>query len=904
MTKKKTSKINFRRPLQSTQSNIPIAELYNGVIITTDRRYVKIMEIKPITFLMKTAQERANVAIAFQNVLKVCPYNIQIISTTVEADLSAQLKHLDEAQRIEKYKTCKKIDKEYRKRLLDSQKTGISRRFFLCFEYERKKSDLFKSVDVDEVCAVLNNIAYNIESTLQLCGNEVEHKWDNNPNYKTAEILYHFLNRDKRDDKGNKVTFDDNLNEVFERYYKTYGEEIPYIAPTEYIAPNTINYRNKRYVVVNNTYYAFYCIAANGYNPLVYSGWLTPFINAARGVDVSIYLRKSDVQNVIGSIRRNITYAEADLNDNAYSSSASDKANVTFQSANYLRNGINAGYDYYDMSVMLTITGNSAEEIDYKLNDLEMTAITSGIKFQSCVYDAERAFISSLPLVRMDDLIFNKTKRNVLTDGAASTYPFTSFEINDPEGIYLGDDLNSSSMVIMDLFNEKRLLNYNMFIGGASGSGKSFLSMLLATRMRLHHIPIIVLAPEKQNEYMRLCKYLGGEFITMGAGSSTRINIMDIRKPNEEAMKNEALINGGMEDLSLLAEKAETIKDFLGIFYKEMSIEERQLLDKAIIKTYAKFGITMDNSSLIDPENPTKFKKMPILQDLHETLLENPDCKKIANIVDYFVSGSGQAFNGQTNIDTENDFIVFGLEKLGANQALGMFVAMDYAWSRIKENKLQNNALLIDEWWIIAQNPVGAELSMKIARTIRAYHGSLIIATQQFSDILAVDNGKFGNAVLSNCSTTIILKHERKAADTVQRILGLTSEEHDFITSASTQKGDAIFIANGVKLKIHFTASETETALISTAQEDLKKIRDDNPLEKLLAEDDEDEIEVEEQTQPVVPDQQQKEEEPPKPVGKVILDADLPILLSDDEYREAYLNPRELEHLQDESDSY
>lgn len=47
-----------------------------------------------------------------------------------------------------------------------------------------------------------------------------------------------------------------------------------------------------------------------------------------------------------------------------------------------------------------------------------------------------------------------------------------------------------------------------------------------------------------------------------------------------------------------------------------MSHEEKQLLDEALIKTYALKGITHDNSSLEDPENyadPGCYREMPVL---------------------------------------------------------------------------------------------------------------------------------------------------------------------------------------------------------------------------------------------------------------------------------------------------
>lgn len=76
------------------------------------------------------------------------------------------------------------------------------------------------------------------------------------------------------------------------------------------------------------------------------------------------------------------------------------------------------------------------------------------------------------------------------------------------------------------------------------------------------------------------------------------------------------------------------------------------MLDEALIRTYAKFGITHDNDSLyLDRTcSPPRMKGMPIIGDLHEELLTNPMTQRLAVIISRFVTGSAQSFNQQTNV--------------------------------------------------------------------------------------------------------------------------------------------------------------------------------------------------------------------------------------------------------------
>ena len=76
---------------------------------------------------------------------------------------------------------------------------------------------------------------------------------------------------------------------------------------------------------------------------------------------------------------------------------------------------------------------------------------------RSCHFREEQAFLSALPLVSMEKGLFERGKRNLLTGGAASCYPFTSFEMCDDNGILLGVNKYNSSLIIVDIFQFRDL---------------------------------------------------------------------------------------------------------------------------------------------------------------------------------------------------------------------------------------------------------------------------------------------------------------------------------------------------------------------------------------------------------------------------------------------------------------
>lgn len=68
--------------------------------------------------------------------------------------------------------------------------------------------------------------------------------------------------------------------------------------------------------------------------------------------------------------------------------------------------------------------------------------------------------------------------------------------------------------------------------------------------------------------------------------------------------------------------------------------------------------------------------------------------KRIAVIVSRFVTGSAQSFNQQTNVDLSNKYIVLDLSELkGKLLPVGMMIALDYVWDKIKSDRTKRRPL-------------------------------------------------------------------------------------------------------------------------------------------------------------------------------------------------------------------
>ena len=286
----------------------------------------------------------------------------------------------------------------------------------------------------------------------------------------------------------------------------------------------------------------------------------------------------------------------------------------------------------------------------------------------------------------------------------------------------------------------------------------------------------------------------------------------------------------------MLAKKIQQLMTFFALLIPDMSNEEEQMLDEALVKTYGDFGITHDNESvyLDKSATPPKMKKMPILGDLHKNLQENPLTARLAVIVSRFVTGSAQSFNQATNVDLSNRYIVLDLSDLkGKLLPVGMFIALDYIWDEIKADRTKRKAVFIDEIWQLigaGSNRMAAEFCLEIFKVCRGFGAAAICASQDLSDFFSLEDGKYGRAIINNSKNKIILNLEPDEARYVQDTLKLTRTEVRAITQF--ERGEALISSNNNKIPVSIKASKTETEMITTDRAELEAILRERQKEK------------------------------------------------------------------------
>lgn len=752
--------------------------------------------------------------------------HLQFKSITRKADSDKHIAMLRKETETEESEQCKKLSEGYIRLIKDvGSREALTRRFFLIFRYEELRRN--ENSDYGQICSTLLTAEQNARAYFMQCGNNILQPKD--PDEATAEILYMFFNRRSCVEEPFHSRVDRIVLDTMAAKNKVIGiDPIPHIRMAHFIAPRGIDLTHRNYIIMDGLYYSFLYIKGNGYPNKVRAGWMSSLINAGEGIDIDVFLRRENRSKTIDKVAQRIRLNRTKLKSMQDTSTDYEELTGSIQAGYFIKQGIaNYNEDLFYMSVFVTVSARTYEELMWRKQQMTDMLKSMDMYVSDCSFQQEDALRTVMPFLQISPKLEKKSKRNVLTSGAASTYMFTSFEMSDDTGVLLGINRHNNSLCIVDLFDTKKNKNANLNLLGTSGAGKTFTMQLLALRMRMRGIQCYIIAPIKGHEFRRACNRIGGQFIKIAPGSPHCINIMEIRHTISPEMELIDELDYSEMD-SLLAQKIQQLMIFFSLLIPDMTNEEEQMLDEALIRTYGKFGITHDNDSVYEDRNavPPKMKTMPILGDLHEELQKNEMTKRIAVIVSRFVTGSAQSFNQQTNVDLSNKYIVLDLSELkGKLLPVGMMIALDYVWDKIKSDRTKKKAIMIDEIWQLigaGSNRMAAEFCLEIFKVIRGFGGAAISATQDLSDFFGLEDGRYGRAIINNSKNKIILNLEPDEAEFVRDTLKLTKTEIRSITRF--ERGEALICSNNSKVPVIIKASKEEQEMITTDRAELEAI--------------------------------------------------------------------------------
>lgn len=569
------------------------------------------------------------------------------------------------------------------------------------------------------------------------------------------------------------------------------------------ISPAYINMQNPKYLEIDNLFYSS-LLVVNYYREQT-DLLLKNLVETNINMNISIFYEKQDSYKTIKDLTYHIGNVGVELKESNQNRQDIDIASYTYNDAKYIRKEMQVNNeDLYFLYIYINVYSDNIKELEYNLNKIEGITQSKGMQTRRANFRQEECFLASLPIMENREIIKEATKRNILTTGLLSTYPFISSSIFDKDGIFIGTNIYNNSLVFIDRYNTEKYKNANICIFGTSGAGKSFYTKLLILRYKLLGIKQYIIDPDR--EYNKICEKLNGVQIKLGPTSNTFINILDIREESIEEGEN-----------GYLATKISKLIGFFNLIFGEMDEEEKALLEEKIIEVYKLKNITFDDKSLFNQNKKFKNEKqMPILENLFNILGQDEKTKKFKIKLIPFVEGSMKFFNNYTNIKLDNELIVADIYDLGEeNLKYGMYLFTDIFWDKIKEKREEKKAIYLDEIWRligVTSNKNVASFIYKIFKTIRKYGGSSVAITQDISDIFSLDNGTYGKSILNNSSIKTFFSLEEENIKILGEFSNLSEKEK--VEIKSLKRGECLMFVGEDHILTRIQASDMEKQLI------------------------------------------------------------------------------------------
>lgn len=408
-------------------------------------------------------------------------------------------------------------------------------------------------------------------------------------------------------------------------------------------------------------------------------------------------------------------------------------------------------------------------------------------------WQQEQAYVSSLVLGRNEIEI----QRGMTTSSTAIFVPFITRELRmGGQAIYYGMNALSHNVIMAD---RKKLKSANGMYLGSTGSGKSFsakrelIHVFLATQDR-----IIIVDP--MGEYVPLVRRLGGQVIEITPDSPSHINPMDIRLD----------LDGGESPLSLKADFLLSLCELVVGGKDGLQPIEKTVIDRCVRQVYRELALGIGTG------------EMPLLQDLYEELLKQPEpeAQRVATALELYCTGSLNLFNHHTNVDLHSRVVCIVLKGMGENlRKIAMHVTNEFVTNAVNTNFEEGVATwcYFDEFHILLRDPLTASYFVSIWKMLRKKGCVPSALTQNVKDLLAsreIEN------ILDNTDFLVLLSQAQSDRAILAKQLGISEHQLSYITQSNSGEGLLFYGSVTIPFADRFPKGEIYD-LLTTRPEDM-----------------------------------------------------------------------------------
>ena len=344
------------------------------------------------------------------------------------------------------------------------------------------------------------------------------------------------------------------------------------------------------------------------------------------------------------------------------------------------------------------------------------------------------------------------------TSTLLSFFPFSGLDLIDPEGIMLGQNLQTGNVLLYDIFDRE---NYNVSVLGQTGAGKSTLIKSWVSR----------LAAQDDESYIYIFDSIAKPEYSVGPDGRYDGSFASM-------IGAKVLDFGGdtyLDPLSIFEgrQAAQVVEELAGVDEPEMKDELRMAAEGA-----------HDLDELME-KLAARRASLPAGDQSPISRLERRLSAELKPF-DFL-------FRGELTMWDRMVFSLYGLDR--TTRDIVAFLTLARVWRTIKSLPVSaRKVVVIDEGWAFVEDnpktgkpyfPMAVEYIPEIARTGRHYNAAFIIATQQVSDMMTGP----GKAMLQNSGTKVILKQDTAATDILSNEMALSPEDRRFVLNARVGQG-------------------------------------------------------------------------------------------------------------------
>lgn len=567
------------------------------------------------------------------------------------------------------------------------------------------------------------------------------------------------------------------------------------------IFPSYIDNTDFRYIQIDNKYIASLII----YDFPRYNTFLsiTEAIPKDIKYSISTYVQKQDSYKVLKELMQCISTSKSEIKTSNSSQIDIDIINNLKDDANFLRKEIQINnQEVFYINFILTFYSNSIQDLFKTLKRFQSKLYSKQLYSKITNFRHLEEYILSLPLNRSLDPLLKQNFKNFTTNSFSNFFPFYTKTIFDPSGVIFGKILSENSICNINMF-KKNYLNSNMCILGSSGAGKSFFAKLLIIRHFINNKNQYIF--DIEGEYTDAVKSLGGTVFFL---EENHINILQFTK-FEISMYGKKVFNF----------KINKIIEIINTICRNTDDQITEDIKYSIKHTYNLYNINenveslyVENENKVYLENVIKDKDcFPTLQDV----IENVKLKKSKEILQKIIK-EHPYICGKTDVDFDNKIVSFDISKVNIKKEIVLIkYILEQVITKIKTEIGTNSLIYIDEIWkyISCDSSEGfSSYIFELFKTIRKLNASIVVITQDISDIFSKENLDYGKSILNNCFFKMIFRLDFQDLEVLNKISGFNKNTLDNVNSLDKGQGLLLFNNNNIKLLIE--ASEYEKKLI------------------------------------------------------------------------------------------